>query len=645
MPVKVAYDVLVPMSDGVRLSGNLYLPEAAGTYPAILTYIPYLKDGYGGLGMLDAYHRHFAARGYAVLQVDFRGTGGSEGVNPRFLEERERTDGYEVVEWIAAQRWCTGDVGVWGISYGGLTALSIAMMNPPHLRAIAPVHAPDDMQDSLIIHRGSRLMYWAEPHWGPAMAAMNLMPPLRGFDDGGAWLRMWRERLEANTPWQLVWHGEPPYEGYWENARVDPRQIQVPTFVVCGWHDAYPDDAVRIFTGVQGPKRLLLGPWKHIMPDRAPVEPIGVTAEIDRWWDRWLKGIDNLVDREPPVTIFVQGEGGWRNEAGWPIERTREQHLYPISGGALSRDQSAGAGGWDEYTYDARAGTAALAYDAVTHGVPYPADQSEDDVLSLCYTTAPLSEALEITGQPSVEVSFSTDAPLEEVNLVAKLCDIQPDGRSFLITHDNVNAATAERTAAVDRRPVHRIALPLRATSYRLGVGHRLRLAISGANFPYIWPTPRRYALLLRTGGGTLVTLPVLCEQDPPLPAPQLALAGNFKPIAELDGGTSYAVRKGLTARTVEVQGERRTRNRVDEHSVFSRAQQFAMSVDADHPDRASTSETATIRLERPVGSIEVRVDNVVTLSDLYLRADVRLDGKVFFERTWEKSLPGQRQR
>jgi len=285
------------------------------------------------------------------------------------------------------------------------------------------------------------------------------------------------------------------------------------------------------------------------------------------------------------------------------------------------------------------AGTAALAYDAVTHGVPYPADQNEDDGLSITYTAAAQSQPLEITGQPSVDFNFSTEAPLEEVNLVAKLCDIQPDGRSFLITHDNVNASTAVRTVSIEGRDVYRIALPLRATSYRLGAGHRLRLSISGANFPYIWPTPRRYVLLLRTGsdGGTSLTLPVVSGPDPSMPAPQLSPAGDFRPAAELDGGTSYGLRRGLTARTVEFRGERRTRNRVDEHSVFSRTQRFAMSVDADHPDRATTSETATIRLERPVASIEVRVDNIVTLSDLYLRAEVRLDGNIFFERTWEK--------
>ncbi len=338
------------------------------------------------------------------------------------------------------------------------------------------------------------------------------------------------------------------------------------------------------------------------------------------------------------MTIFVQGGGGWRNEAGWPLARTTDRNLYPQAGGALADHATAGSQS-DEYAYDARVGTAALAYDAVTHGVRYPADQNEDDSLSLSYTTAPLSDALEITGQPRVEIGFSTDAPLEEVNLVAKLCDIQPDGRSFLITHDNVNAASAERAATINGREVYRIVVPIRATSYRLGVGHRLRLAISGANFPYIWPTPRRYVLHLATGsdGGTTLTLPVVSGSDPTMPAPQLAPAGEFKPIAELDGGTSYVLRKGLTAQTVEFQGGRRTRNRVDEYSVFSRTQRFAMSVDADHPDRATTSETATIRLERPVSSIEVRVDNVVTLSDLYLRAEVRLDGNLFFERTWEK--------
>jgi hypothetical protein len=155
---------------------------------------------------------------------------------------------------------------------------------------------------------------------------------------------------------------------------------------------------------------------------------------------------------------------------------------------------------------------------------------------------------------------------------------------------------------------VYTVAIPLRATAYRCAVGHRLRLALSGANFPYIWPSPRRYSLRIFVAGAyqTRLTLPATPPRTPPLPEPDLPPAGDFKPAGALDGGARYRVVKSLTDRSIEFQGERWTRNRVDEHTVFSRSQQFAASVDADHPDRAKTTETAVIRLERPVGGVEV---------------------------------------
>ena len=326
--VDVHYDVRVPLSDGVHLAGNLYLPRADDTpppYPAILTFIPYHKDGRGGLGRSDAYHRHFAARGYAVLHLDFRGTGSSEGEPYRSFDGRERQDGHQAVEWTARQSWCNGLVGVWGTSYGGITAMAIAETRPPHLRAIVPVHAPDDNYEAMLVHRGSRLMFWPDPHWGANMAASNLMPPLRA-DGSGAWLRLWRQRL-ASRPWLFDWHGEPPDAGYWERQRVDPGQIAVPTFAICGWQDAYPDGMCRIYTALTVPKRLIMGPWKHVFPEQSIRAPVGILAEIDRWWDRWLKGIDNGVEQEPPVTLFVQGVEEWRHEREWPPARATERRL------------------------------------------------------------------------------------------------------------------------------------------------------------------------------------------------------------------------------------------------------------------------------------------------------------------------------
>ena len=302
LEVKVKYDVRVPMSDGVTLAGNLYLPDADGPFPAILTYIPYLKDGFGGLGGMDGYQRQFASRGYAVMQLDFRGVGSSDGTNPYPFDPRERIDAHEAVEWIANQPWCSGPVGMWGVSYGGITAIATATTHPPNLKAIIPVHATDDNWNSLFEHRGSRLMLLADPHWGPMMTANNLLPPLRS-DGTPDWIERWYERLEGNTPWHLTWHGEHPTSEYWEKQKADPTLVEIPMFAICGWQDAYPEDMFRIYEAVKAPKRVLFGPWKHTYPDQAPVEPIDYVREMDKWWDRWLKEVPNDVEFDPPVTL------------------------------------------------------------------------------------------------------------------------------------------------------------------------------------------------------------------------------------------------------------------------------------------------------------------------------------------------------
>lgn len=203
--MKSIRDVMIPMLDGVHLAADIWLPEEPGQYPALLTYLPYTKDLWGG----NFYGDYFDGRGYALVLADFRGTGNSEGVNPSFVDPQEREDGYHIVEWLAAQDWCDGNVGVWGISYGGITAMSIASTQPPHLKAIIPISGTFDNFDTLLQPRGTQGMLITDMDLGAHMAARNLMPPLLQ-DEEGRWLEKWRARLESNTPWILDWHGEQP---------------------------------------------------------------------------------------------------------------------------------------------------------------------------------------------------------------------------------------------------------------------------------------------------------------------------------------------------------------------------------------------------------------------------------------------------
>jgi predicted acyl esterase len=212
--VKIVKNLLIPMSDDVHLAADLRLPEGDGPFPTIVTFMPYHKGGRSGRQLPETAGRHFAARGYAALTLDFRGLGNSGGVNPYPFDRQERLDGHEAVEWIAAQPWCSGSVGMWGVSYGGITALSVASTRPPHLRAIVPIHASIDLYHDFVHLGGCRSGFWSEGDWGARMIALNLLPPLYQ-DDDGRWAEVWREHLEGARAWILSWHEHPEYDDFW----------------------------------------------------------------------------------------------------------------------------------------------------------------------------------------------------------------------------------------------------------------------------------------------------------------------------------------------------------------------------------------------------------------------------------------------
>ncbi|HET8630996.1 MAG TPA: CocE/NonD family hydrolase [Thermomicrobiales bacterium] len=642
--VNVLRDVLIPMPDGARLAGNLFLPDAPGAYPGLLTLLPYLKDSPPRRAR-EAYYRHFASRGYAVMLVDVRGTGNSEGGNPGPQAPQEARDGQELVEWMARQAWCTGGVGVWGVSNGGNTAISIAATRPPHLRAIIPIHGSHDTYDWFFRPNGCCSLLYADG-WGLRMAASNLVPPLLQ-DAEGRWERAWRERLEGQSPWILAWHGEPPEPEFAASRRVPYRRIEVPTFVISGWRDAYRSPMLEVFAAVDAPKRLLVGPWKHESPDQAAVVPIGAVHEMDRWWDRWLKGIRNGVEDEPPVAIFVQrtdeGDGSWRSEPAWPIERTEMVPYYLHAEGELQPQDSPRQPGVDTYVYDSRGGAGSLGFIGSPGNVPVPRDQSVDDLLSLIYTTAPVDHDLEITGSAVARVYLAATA--EESNLVAKLCVVQPDGSSQLITHGWVNTARASsRDAKVPLPPgeVREVMVVLRPTSRVIAKGQRIRLAISGSDFPELWPTPVPYTMQVFRGSQrpSRLDLPIIPPPETEAPSPRFSPPLDTSELA--DGAysqSSHQVRRDLVNRVVTYETESRTLGKIDEQTTMADHHWVTMSTDADRPWDTSVRAASSITIQRPAAETVITVDSHLTPYQITMDAKIREDGRVMFSRNWTKRV------
>ena len=270
--VQVQSDLEIPLADGTRLSGDLYLPDGHAPGPVLVSYYPYRTDDIIG-SLFEHTRMGLGRRGYPTLFVDMAGTGASEGsYGESFDLPREGRDCAEIIEWAARQDWCDGTVGAWGVSYGGMTALAAAACRPPHLRAIAAVYATTDMYRDTIAPGGSPAML-GRYAWAAHMVALGLCPPTRQ-DPGGRWERIWRQRLQrlgTGQPHALTWQAHPDRDDYWQARVVDASAIDVPTMLIGGWADAYADAILRAHAQVGGPKRLIMGPWMHVLPHLSPI--------------------------------------------------------------------------------------------------------------------------------------------------------------------------------------------------------------------------------------------------------------------------------------------------------------------------------------------------------------------------------------
>jgi len=628
-PVEVARDVLIPMPDGAHLAATLHRPAADGRWPAIITLMPYHKDGRGGRGSTEAVHHHFARRGYAALTVDLRGLGGSEGLNAYPFDPQERRDGHAAVEWAAGQPWCTGNVGMWGTSYGGITALSVASTRPPHLRTIIPVHACSDIYEDFLRPGGCRGGSWSEGDWGARMIAYNLTPPLRQ-DPDGRWARQWLERLEHARPWILSWHEHPSHDDFWRARAIPYNQIEVPVFAVCGWRDLYPDATVTYYQGINAPKRLLMGPWKHVFPDLSPEEPVGFLREMDRWWDRWLKGAVNGIGDEPPVTLYVQGARRWRETSAWPPPGTAPYTLYCTPARTLETRPPAGDADPLVWHHDPTVGLASIPWDPWAAHVTRPADHSPDDHRSLTYDTSPLARPLEVIGTPTAALHLAAGGT--DPRVVVRLCDVAPDGSSTLVT-----TGWASGIQTRDTLPTK---ISLRPTAYAFQAGHRLRLSISGADFPRLWPDPRAQDLGVYSSSRcpSRVDLPV-APHDPGAAHVFGPPASDLHAPAVIDGSEEWTTQRTLQSAVAALDGVKDEAFRIDEGARLYIRHRYRAAVEQDHPQTACVTASTTVRVERPVGAATVSVELIETTTALRIAVEITLEGQPYFARQWDVSI------
>jgi uncharacterized protein len=531
--VTVLEHVTIPLRDGVALAARVWLPDDAANdpVPAVLEYLPYrLNDGTWPGD--DQQMRYFAGFGYAGVRVDIRGSGESDGILTDEYTPIEQADCLEVIAWLAAQPWCTGAVGMMGTSWSGFNSLQVAAHQPPALRAIASCYASDDRFADDVHYRGGLVLASDMLHWSVCMHGWQARPPDPAIV-GERWRSMWRERLRQ-PPWVAHWLAHQRRDRYWQQGSVRDRYdaISCPVLCVAGWTDGYRDSALRLLEHLQVPRRAIIGPWGHNDPVHGTPGPaVGILGELTRWWDRWLKGVDNGVDREPALVAYMQDSvapaanretrpGRWVAEPTWPSPNVRAATWF-LDRGSLDQTPT------EEVSEASVAsvqtlGVAGGVWCADGKSADLATDQRHDDADSLCCDSAPLGQPLEILGVATLRLVIHADQPLAMIS--ARLCEVRDDGSSLLVTRSQLNLyhhySHAEPRLLVPGEPIS-VTLAMDSIAHRFAAGSRIRVAISPCYWPFSWPSPEPVTLTIRYDADACLTLPVRARDAPDgLPRP-----------------------------------------------------------------------------------------------------------------------------
>ncbi len=550
-------NVMVPMSDGTLMAVDVYRPDAEGKFPTLLERTPYNKSNFVG-------NAYFAERGFVYVESDTRGRFNSKGAFYPFLDDAwlENRDGFDTVNWVAKQPWSNGEVGVAGGSHTGQTAYMIGPTQPEPMKAIFARESASNLRDHWVFRGGAFehgfITAWTARTFGPnviekayegAQRDNELAKLASAVADqaNGYWnLPLNEYPVFKSTPgWQFYYDWvtnakDGPY--WWQQAiELKHNRFEVPVFHLGGWYDIFQDGTIKNFLGIQkngatelarNNQKLVIGPWVHgpsnvgktevgeMMFPGADIYPDGDELSYDtlrrRWFDVWNKGMDTGFTKEPPVLIYVMGDNKWRFEDEWPLARTQYTNYYfgggqsgtivSVNDGTLSAKTPQGAQNADSYEYDplnpimSNGGNALF----IANG---PLDQRESNARSLTYTSAVLTEDLEVTGPIKAVLHAMSSAV--DTDWVVTLTEVYPDGRSMLIQDGILRArfrGSQTDPTLIEPGKIYEYEVDLWATSNVFKAGNRIRVAVQSSNFPR-WDRNLNTAESPETGAKSVVAL------------------------------------------------------------------------------------------------------------------------------------------
>ena len=674
--IRIIENVWIPMPDGSRLAARLFLPHTTSQAPtgAVLEYLPYRKrDAYRYRD--DVAGPFLAKAGVALLRVDIRGTGESDGAMVDEYMPIEQADALAVIEWIAHQPWCNGNVGMRGISYGSFTALQAAAKAPTALKAIVSTCGTEQRYLDDIHYRGGCLIndqyVWAM-EWQVIMRA----PPDPLIVGEDRWRPMWQQRLDVTGPMTILWNEHPTLDAKWQSGSIhDYGAIRCAIYNVAGMLDAYLPSATRMMERApQVPQKALIGPWAHKWPGYPqPAGHRGVpTAAANgtpgpgvdwlpveaRWWRHWLLGERNGIMEEPRVWALREDappganyphdtRGAWVSEPTWPADEIKARTLCLNAEGLQVR---AGAQALLTHRTDLTIGFANRWSGASGDPETWWRDQATDDARCLRFDSSPLQEPLDIMGEPVFQVRVRADKPVAK--LFARLTEVTPEGRSNFVSFALLNLThrnSDEKPAAVVAGQDYDVRLKGHFACYRFSRGSRIRVALSETWWPVVWPSPEPVTLQITAGASTveLPVRPARAGETPPFgiyreryavpgtsPAPYERPVENIQITGE-PGSRTFTLTEG----SLEPQGEP-----IDGiETVYKEAYKLRRAIRENDPNSAEWEAEAINVYERPGWKVKLRAWSLCRSTPTHFVCSESFEAwdgeRSIFSRSWEKKI------